>query len=133
MRRNKIVLDKFVKFCKENSKLRFWQALYAFSGAEMISVNNQDTFYWEGSGVMPQKIPLGIADCGSQKPQKDTVNGNIKDTINTVEDYHSIIEVLDELVKENLTCISEGGDEEVCKRNIVGLTKAREILISVKS
>lgn len=42
------VLIKFIAFCKENPRLRFWQALYSFMGANQIIIDGEDPFYWEG-------------------------------------------------------------------------------------
>jgi hypothetical protein len=42
------VLIKFIAFCQENPHLRFWQALYSFTGAERIRIDTKDPFYWEG-------------------------------------------------------------------------------------
>lgn len=56
MSKNQKQLDSFVKYCKENPSLRFWQALSSWSGfgiyasnVEPISAPKEflDTFYWE--------------------------------------------------------------------------------------
>jgi len=57
-RRNKKVLDSFVKYCKEHPTERFWQALRNWSKNSFVSVSDdsqigdkicyRDTFYWEG-------------------------------------------------------------------------------------
>jgi hypothetical protein len=55
--KNKITLDSFVTYCKQNPNLRFWQALVNWSGFNFIIVRNQsfeegtDTFYFEGRNI----------------------------------------------------------------------------------
>jgi len=41
------LLTDFTKFCYEHPELRFWQALYAWTG-RTITVSEEDPFYWEG-------------------------------------------------------------------------------------
>jgi hypothetical protein len=53
---NAKVLNSFVKFCRLNPELRFWQALRTWAKVGFIYVCNDpsgegesiDTFYWEG-------------------------------------------------------------------------------------
>ena len=52
LNRNKKVLNDFIKYCKANPELRFWQALRNWSGYPYIYVAKSpddltDTFYWE--------------------------------------------------------------------------------------
>jgi hypothetical protein len=52
---NKETLNDFVKYCEENPKQRFWQALRNWSGFKFVWVSDsnmindtlQDTFYFE--------------------------------------------------------------------------------------
>ena len=44
--KNEKVLADFVYFCKSQPDLRFWQALSAWIG-ENIVVGDKDPFYWE--------------------------------------------------------------------------------------
>ena len=39
-------LKSFVEFCEEHPELRFWQALFAWTG-EDIRVGEEDPFYWK--------------------------------------------------------------------------------------
>ena len=53
--RNSKTLASFIKYCKENPRERFWQALLHWSGLSYILWANSpdgkgekgDTFYWE--------------------------------------------------------------------------------------
>lgn len=37
--------EEFIKFLGEHPELRFWQAVYAFTKAEEITVDGKDPFY----------------------------------------------------------------------------------------
>lgn len=46
--RNSEVLKDFVKFCKSNPELRFWQAVWAWLRCTSLQIDGVDPFYWEG-------------------------------------------------------------------------------------
>lgn len=49
--RNSVVLEDFMKFCRDNPQLRFWQALRAWSGHQVYL-----------SDVQPLDLPPGFTD-----------------------------------------------------------------------
>ena len=52
---NSVMLAEFISFCLENPKLRFWQAVSAWTGCRVFASHSLsktgkivDTYYWRG-------------------------------------------------------------------------------------
>ncbi len=69
--------EQFLKFCKSNPQLRFYQALYVFTQADIIQINNQDCFYIDNNNVKkPEVQEMTVEEISRELGRKIKVIGN---------------------------------------------------------